>query len=102
MELIFSIDQHPARDGRVTAAVSRWFRAFAMHDASLASKPAPFTVRVHTDDGRFVKGFPTNSREHAEALRTHLQAELASLGVRAFLVRHDAPTQLLARTGGSS
>jgi hypothetical protein len=101
MELTFLIDQHPKPRWRASRVVFRWIRGFGLHDAGLALKPAPFTVQIWSDKD-FVKGFPADSRERAEALLERLQAECASLGVHDLLVKHNAPSHFVTRAARSA
>jgi len=102
MELTFSIEQHPKPQWRASRAVFRWIRGFGLHSAGIALKPAPLTVQVWSGKGEFVKGFPADSCERAEELLERLRAECASLGVHAFLVKHDAPSRFVTRAIHSS
>ena len=102
MQLTFSVEQCSQPQWRVGRAVLRWIRGFGFHSASLALKPAPFTVQVRSDKREFVKGFPAESREEAEVLLERLQAEYASVGLHAFLVEHDAPSRFVMRAANAS
>ncbi len=97
MDLTFSIEQDSKPQWRTNRAVFRWVRGFALHSANIALKPAPFAVEIRTDKREFVKGFPADSREQAEELLERLRSERASLGLYAFLVKHDAPSHFLTR-----
>ena len=102
MDLTFSIDQHPNPQWRTARAVARWIRGFGLHNVGLALRPALFTVQIWSDEGDFVKGFPADSPEVAEALLERLQAEYAAIGVYDFLVNHDAPSHFVTRAAHSS
>jgi hypothetical protein len=98
MELKFSIEQTTESQGAGGRA-RRWLRGFALHSASLALKPAPFAVKVCSEDGELVKGFPAHGPHQAEEMLAELKAECASLGVEAFLVKHGAPNHFVEQAG---